>query len=98
MDNRLLQPPNRFTDHLEPSGVMKRMDATLDNNDFILNELARAKQRAAFWKTLWTREVMKRVDQSIVAYTRFELDHAEQEAPFWHDTIDARGVAVERQS
>jgi hypothetical protein len=98
MDNRTLPPLNRFTDHLEPSGVMQRMDETLANNDFILAELARAKARAKHWKILWTREVMKHVDQTVVSYGRFELDHAEAEAMFWHDTIDGRGVLVERQS
>lgn len=94
MDNRTLPPLDRFTDHLEPSGVMKRMDETIQNNDYLLGELAKAKERCKLWKRRWTREVMKNPARKVIRYTQFEMDHAEQEAGFWHDNDGE----IERQS
>jgi len=85
---RRMEPP----DHLEPRG--EQINQRLEDNSFILGELARAKERAKHWKRLWAREVMKDPDRRRVEYGRFELDHAEQEAGFWHETD---GV-LERQS
>ena len=98
--NRLHEPTTgrRMTppDHLEPTG--ERVNQRLDDNAFILGELARAKERARHWKRLWTREIMKRVGKVRFDYTQFELDHADAESAFWHDSVDGHGVIVERQS
>ena len=79
-------------DHLEPRG--EQINQRLEDNAFILGELAKAKERAKLWKRRWVREVMKDPARLRVSYTLFEMDHAEQEAGFWHETD---GV-LERQS
>jgi len=84
--------PSIPQDHLEPSsGAMRRLDEKLKRQDFMLEELARAKRSALEWKTLWLCEVMRGDHEFEETYRVAELDRAREKIEFWDKESDSIG-------
>ena len=76
----------------------EKVNRVIERTSNMLDQLAEAKERAVFWKTLYVAELMNQAGETEHRYGAFVMDHALAEAPFWNDTHEGSTVIIGRQS
>jgi hypothetical protein len=77
----------------EPSGVGRQCDSSIANNGFLVSELAKAKNRALFWKRMWVAQY-SRVGSDQKPYSAREMDNAAHDEPFYSAEADDNGTIL----